>query len=101
MSFFNAYRKQITNTLIALILAGLIPSTIWIHNAYADGRYVQQTDSLRDRIQQIDNVLFEIDQEILFAESEKAKSKWQARKQYYERQKQALIEKLKSKTGSS
>ncbi|MEE9158962.1 MAG: hypothetical protein V3U60_11310 [Gammaproteobacteria bacterium] len=96
--FLSAHKKVITTTLVTMFLTGAIPTTVWIHNAYADARYVQKTDDLRQQIQQIDNALFEIDQEISFAVSEAERRKWQARKAYYERQKAALAEKLKAAT---
>lgn len=94
--FFAAHKKVITSTLIGMFLTGAIPATVFIHNAYADARYVQKVDDLRQQIQQIDNALFEIDQEISFATTEVERRKWRARKAYYERQKAALVEKLKS-----
>ena len=96
--FFATYKKAIVTTLIGLFLGGVLPGTVWIHNVYADTRYVQKVDDLRQQVQQIDNALFEIDQEISFASSDEDRRKWVARKAYYERQKEALLEKLKSAT---
>ena len=96
--FFTTYKKTITSTIIALVIAGSGTAVTWIHNAYADDRYVQrgehEVEDLRSQIQQIDNALFEIDQEISFSETDQARRKWQARKAYYIRQKEALKEKL-------
>lgn len=97
MTFWKTYKKVIITALIGVGVTGGIPGTVWVHNAYADGRYVQQVDSLRQQVQQIDNALFEIDQEISFATTDGERRKWQARKAYYERQKEALLEKLENK----
>jgi len=94
----NGLRTIIIRAIVGVAVASMIPGTVWIHNSYADNRYVQQTESLRQQIQQIDNALFEIDQEILFATNGQDKAKWTARKQYYERQKAALLEQLKAKS---
>lgn len=90
MSFLHTYRKSIVGGLITLVLATGIPTLIWVHNAYADDRYVQKAESIRTQIQQIDNALFEIGQEIMLAADPKEKAKWVARKEYYKRQKAAL-----------
>ncbi len=99
--FFATYKKVIITALIGIVLTGAGSSTIFIHNAYADNRYVQKTDDLRQQIQQIDNALFEIDQEISFASTDEAKRKWQARKAYYLRQKEAIKEKLAAQNGDN
>ena len=91
---WKKYKTQIIGAVIGVMIAGGIPGTIWLHNAYADERYIQQDDSLRMQIQQIDNALFEIDQEVVFAEDDQERAKWQARKEYYQRQKEALRELL-------
>lgn len=97
-NFFAAYKKVIIGAIIGLILTGSGTFTVFIHNAYADGRYVQKTDDLRQQIQHIDNALFEIDQEISFSATDQERAKWQARKAYYLRQKEALQEKLSAQT---
>lgn len=96
-TFWKDHKNKVIGAVISVAIAGCVPSSVWIHNAYADARYVQQSDSLRARIQQIDNALFEIDQEIMFAPTDQERAKWQARKAYYERQKAALLEQLNSK----
>ncbi len=90
MTFFQAYKKTIIGGLVTLILATGIPTLVWVHNAYADDRYVIQEDALRTQIAEIDHALFEIGQEIMLATNPKEKAKWIARKDYYERQKDAL-----------
>lgn len=99
--FFASYKKVIIGGLIGLVLTGSGTFTVFIHNAYADGRYVQKTDDLRQQIQQIDNALFEIDQEISFSATDTERAKWQARRAYYLRQKDALKEKLNAQSNSA
>ena len=99
--FFTTYKKTIISVIIGIVLTGTGSSTVFIHNAYADNRYVQKTDDLRQQIQQIDNALFEIDQEISFAETDQDKRKWEARKAYYKRQKEAIKEKLKAQNDNN
>ncbi len=96
--FLATYKKTIISGIIALALAGSGTFTVFVHNAYADDRYVQKTDDLRQRIQNIDNALFEIDQEISFAITDQQRAKWTARKAYYKRLKDALVRKLKAST---
>ncbi len=95
--FFENYKKSIIGAIIGLVLTGSGTFTVFIHNAYADGRYVQKVDDLRAQINQIDHALFEIDQEISFAETAKERAKWKARKDYYLREKEALKEKLNAR----
>jgi len=97
--FFATYKKFIIGSIIGLALTGSGTFTVFIHNAYADNRYVQKVDDLRQQIQQIDNALFEIDQEISFAQTDGERRKWEARKAYYLRQKEALQEKLRARNG--
>ena len=96
--FFKQYKAKIVGSIIALAIAGTIPGSIYMHNAWGDDRYVQKVEDLRGQIQAIDNSLFEVNQEISFAETEKDKRKYIARKAYYENLKDALKEELKSKT---
>lgn len=95
-NFFLQYKKAIITAIIGVIIAGGIPTTMYIHNAWGDDRYVQKTQDLRDQIQAIDNAMFEIDQEISFSTDPRDKAKWEARMKYYERQKEALAERLKA-----
>ena len=95
---FKQYKAKIIGSIIALVIAGTIPGSIYMHNAWGDDRYVQKAEDLRGQIQAIDNALFEVNQEISFSETEKDKRKYIARKAYYENLKDALKEELKSKT---
>jgi len=96
MSFFQTYKKSIVGGIITVILATGIPTIVWFHNAYADDRYVQKKEDIRNQIQQIDHALFEIDQEISFATNPRDKAKYEARRAYYKRQKEALRLRLTS-----
>ena len=98
--FFETYKRLVITAIIGVVLTGSGTFTVFIHNAYADGRYVQKTDNLRQQIQQIDNALFEIDQEISFANTDADRRKWIARKEYYLRLKEALQEKLRASNGT-
>ena len=94
--FFESYKRVIIGAIIGVVLTGSGTFTVFIHNAYADGRYVQKTDNFRMQIQYIDNALFEIDQEISFAIDARDRRKWIARKAYYLRIKEALKQQLRS-----
>lgn len=102
---WNQYKVTIISTLIGAFVLGALPASLWLHNAYADARYVQQTEleaykeqrrraDILEQIEQIDHALFEVGQEVAFAEDEQTKAKWQARKEYYERAKQQLAREL-------
>ena len=96
MSFFTQHKTMILSAIVGVMVTSSIPTVVWIHNAYADDRYVQKKEVLRMQIQNIDNALFEIDQEISFAPDVQVKAKYVARKEYYNRQKEALKEILMS-----
>ena len=101
MGFYSTYQKHIIGTVIALAIATTVPSTIWVHNAYSDERYVLKEEQLRSEIRQVDNALFEINQEISFArEGSNDKAKFQARLAYYKNLKEELKEKLESAKAS-
>jgi hypothetical protein len=87
---WKKYKTQIIGSILGVIIAGGIPSMIWMHNAYADGRYVQQDDAIRQSIQRLDTMLTVMDQEILFAESDQQKAKFMAIKAIYVREREAL-----------
>ena len=98
MKFLKRYKGKIIGSVIALVIAGTFPASAYLHNAWGDDRYVEKAEELRSSIQAIDDALFEVNQEISFAESGKEKAKFIARKAYYENRKEALKEKLKSAT---
>lgn len=91
------YLKPKTIQIITFIVLILIPTTVWVHNSYADNRYVQKTESIEDKIESIDNSLFEVNQEISFEENPKTLKKWVARQKYYDNKKKQLVEKLRQK----
>jgi len=97
MNFYNKYKTTVLSIVFTVLIGGALPTALWVHNAYADDRYVQTTEMLRAAIKQIDHSLFEIDQEISFADNEVEKRKFVARKSYYDREKKELESKLKSK----
>lgn len=94
MTFFQTYKKSIIGALITVAIGGGIPTGLWIHNAYADQRYVSKSEAADMQIQQLDNKIFECQQEADLAKTPEEKAKWQTRKLYYENQKAALIRKL-------
>ena len=94
MSFFQTYKKSIMGAVIALVISGGIPTTMWIHNAYADERYVSKVEDKITRIKQYDDKIFECRQGIAFAETAKERAKWEALKEYYENKKAALTTEL-------
>jgi hypothetical protein len=95
-SFFLTYKKAIITAVIGLLVVSAVPSTIYVHDAWGDERYVMKAQDLRDQINSIDHALFEIDQEISFADTDKDRAKWTARKNYYLREKRALEERLRT-----
>jgi len=90
----NGLRNKILTAVFAVFIAGAIPGSIYLHNAWGDDRYVTKVDDIRDQIKAIDHSLFEIDQEISFSDTDKDRAKWEARKNYYLREKEALSQKL-------
>ena len=97
MSPFKEYRKSFITSIVGVIAVAVIPGIVVLHDAYADDRYVLQSKDIRNQIQAIDNALFEVNQEISFAETERDKRKYIARKEYYQNLKEALKEELSAK----
>lgn len=94
MGLMQQYKKSIIGGVISVLVVGFIPATLWLHNAYADERYQLKPDALRQQIGMIDAELFVIDQEISFADDDRTKAKFIARRAYFEREKQRLLELL-------
>ena len=92
----NGLRNKIIAAVITVLIASAIPSSIYLHNAWGDDRYVMKADDIRDQIRMIDYALFEADQDLSFAETEKEIAKYEARVKYYQREKEALAELLAS-----
>ncbi len=92
----NGLRNKIITAVITVLIASAIPSSIYLHNAWGDDRYVMKADDIRDQIRMIDYALFEADQELSFAKTDEEKAKFQARKNFYLREKEALTQLLAS-----
>ncbi len=92
----NGLRNKIITAVLTVLIASAIPSSIYLHNAWGDDRYVLKAEDIRAQIRAIDYALFEADQDLSFAETEKEVAKYKARVKYYEREKQALTELLGS-----
>lgn len=90
------YKKKLINTFIGAVLTGTLFIVLLLHNAWGDERYELKDDAIRAKISRLDTELTVMDQEILFAESQKQKEKFIAIKAIYVREKEALREKLKS-----
>jgi len=89
-----ANKKTIIRTISTIISGSLIFIIVVLHNAWGDDRYELKDEAIRKEIIRLDTALIVTDQEILFAESERQKAKFIAIKAIYERQKEALREKL-------
>ena len=96
MGALQTYRRQFMAAAITVSVGITFPLLLWMHNAYADARYVSHPEAILAEIRQIDNALFEADQEISFAVTIEEKAKFIAREAHYKRQKQALILKLEN-----
>ena len=87
-------KKAIVNTVGGIIGGSAIFVILLLHNAWGDNRYELKADAIRQEIARIDTELTVIDQEIIFAESDQQKAKFVAIKAIYQREKEALREKL-------
>ena len=96
MAIKNGLRNKIIGAVVTALIVGAVPSSIYLHNAWGDDRYVMKADDIRDQIRMVNYSLFEIDQEISFSETDKDRAKWQARKNFYLREKEALAQLLAS-----
>lgn len=87
-------------TIVRTITGGLGAITVFIilllHNAWGDDRYELKDDAIRKEIRRLDTQLTVVDQEIIFAESDRQKAKFEAIKAIYEREKQALRDESKT-----
>ena len=90
----NGIRNKVITAVITAVVVGMIPGSIWLHNAWGDDRYVLKREAVIAMIAAIDNALFEADQELTFAKTEEEKAKFEARVNYYDRQKEALTKQL-------
>lgn len=105
-AFWAQYGNKIIGTVLTLLIAGAVTFMTDLHNAWGDDRYLKKQEydreeliddieDLREKIRLIDNALFEIDQEIALAEGPQ-KAKWITRRNFYERQKAAFMERLQA-----
>lgn len=95
----------IRKSILAAIITAAVPATIYViaiaHVAWGDQHYQQKGDyqttrqATLDRIDRLDTQITIVDQEIIFAESNREKSKWEAIKAIHKRKKEELREKLK------
>ncbi len=90
----ETYRKKIINSFIGMAAAASVAMVIFLHNAWGDERYQLKADVIVAEIRRIDTELTVIDQEILYAETERQKRKFIAMKAIFEREKEALRAKL-------
>ena len=90
-------KKSVARTAIGSLSGIVVFVILLLHNAWGDERYELKADALLKQIHRIDTVLTLIDQEILFSESDKQKAKFIAIKAIYEREKEVLTRKIKTK----
>ncbi len=91
-------KKTIVRTITGSFGAITVFIILLLHNAWGDGRYELKDEAIRTEIARLDTALTVIDQEILFAESDRQKAKFIAIKAIYQREKEALREKLQEKS---
>ena len=97
MTFYQTYRKAIISGLITACIAGGVPGLVWLHNAYADDRYVKQDEAIQSEIRQYNAKIYECQQEADLAKTQEERSKWLTRKLYYENEKEDAIRRLEQK----
>ena len=84
------YKKTVITAGISFFIPFLIFMSIFLHNAWGDNRYVRTKEDIRQQISRIDMQLTVIDQEIIFAESERQKAKFIAIKALWQREKEVF-----------
>ncbi len=94
MSWLKTYKKTVITVAISFVVPFMIFMSIFLHEAWGDSRYVQTAEDIRNQISRLDTQLTVVDQEIIFAESERQKAKFIAIKAIYQREKQALRDKI-------
>lgn len=90
----GALKKKLVNSLLMSLGAGILFVILLLHNAWGDDRYQLREEAIRSEIARLDTELTVIDQEILFADNDRQKQKFHAIKSIYQREKEALREKL-------
>lgn len=74
-----------------LTVTGLISVVIFAGKSYADDEYVNEKELIEVQIDQLDNRLFEIEQDLIFRGSDEEARKLGALKGHYEAAKAKLI----------
>lgn len=89
-------KKSAVRTGIASLSGVAVFIILLLHNAWGDERYELKEEAIQKQIHRIDTELTIIDQEIIFAESDKQKAKFIAIKAIYQREKESLTRKIKT-----
>lgn len=87
-------RKNMIRSITTVVGMFGVSVILILHNTWGDERYVQKPDAIRQEISRIDTELTVLDQEIIFAETARAKQKFEAIKAIYEREKEALAREI-------
>jgi len=87
-------RQTIVRSITGSLSLIVVFVVLLLHNAWGDGRYELKADAILKEIHRLDTELTVIDQEIIFAESDKQKAKFIAIKAVYQREKEAWARKL-------
>jgi len=95
MTVSKAMRGMISGSVGAAVIFVILLA----HNSWGDDRYVLKEEAIREQIARIDIDLTIVDQEILYAETDKSKAKFKSIKAIYERQKSALVIELNKLKG--
>ena len=90
-------KKSTIRTVVGSLSGIVVFIILLLHNAWGDERYELKAEAIQKQIHRIDTELTIIDQEILFAESDKQKAKFIAIRAIYEREKESLTRKIKTK----
>ena len=90
-------KKSAVRTAVGSLSGIVVFIILLLHNAWGDERYELKAEAIEKQIHRIDTEMTIIDQEILFAESDKQKAKFIAIKAIYEREKETLTRKIKTK----
>ena len=92
----GSLKKTLVNALIVSAGAGLLFIILLLHNAWGDNRYQRTEKAVLSQISSIDMQLSVIGIEILFAETNQDKEKFEAMKAIFDRKKVALQQELQS-----
>ena len=87
-------RKNVVRGISAVFGMFGVSIILLLHNAWGDDRYELKAEAIVKEIARIDTELTVLDQEIIFAENDRERQKYEAIKAIYEREKEALSRKL-------